>query len=300
MRNYDNFDKYTDECYASICIGKFDAIHLGHQKLIHKVVENTNSDTKSIIISLNDGAKTLFSEKEKISILEKFKVDYYINININEIKNMTATKFLNEIIINKINAKYICCGNDFKFGRNREGDVNLLKDFCIKNAIKLEVIDKINIDENEISSSIVRDYLLSGNIRQVNKLLGFNYFIFGEVVKGNQIGRKIGVPTANIKWPNKKILPPKGVYVSKVYYNAKEYYGIANIGNKPTIGDKISPLLEVNIFDLNEDLYHKKIKVELLEFIRKEEKFSTIEMLKKVLYNDIKMTKKYLKDIGEL
>lgn len=294
MEYFNNFEEINLNSDTAISIGKFETIHIGHQSLIDEIVSKKKKNVTAVVISVKTNENTLFTFQERYMIFEKMGVDVLIEIDINKIKNYTPYDFVKNILIDKIKLKYLCCGEDFRFGINRSGNINSLKDFSAK--FKFELITKgiVKLKGENVSSSKIKEHYKEGNIEKVNEMLRHTVFLYGEVINGNKIGRTIGVPTANVKWPETKILPPRGVYAVKVSVRGKMYYGIANIGIKPTIGNYTEPLIEVNIFNFDEDIYGEKIYIHLISFVRSERKFKSIEELERTLKSDVYKVKKIL------
>ena len=205
---------------------------------------------------------------------------------------MHPEEFIEKILFKNLSLKHVFVGKDFKFGKNRKGDIDTLKNIGTKYNISVSSISLKTLNTVSISSSKIRELLKSGNIIEANKLLGRPYKISGLVIEGDKRGRSINFPTANIKLEN-LIMPAFGVYsVSVNGIENKIYNGIANIGRRPTVNDR-GVLLEVNIFDFNNNIYGKEISVNLLNFIRKEKKFDGIESLKTQIKNDVRVSKEF-------
>lgn len=273
-----------------IAIGKFDGLHLGHIKLINEALEIANSNNYSLIVlSINNNDSVILTDEEKIDFLSKFNIDLLILSPLNNgLKNISKEDFLKNILLRNLNMKSIVIGKDFLFGQNASGDYSYLID-NENLGYKTHIVDYKLYDNNKISSSIIRDNIINGNIKLANKMLGYNFYYSGSIVGGNQIGTKIGYPTINI-FPNKnKILPPYGVYVG--YINGHK--GILNIGIKPTINDNNSPNIEFHILDNDRNFDHYNIKIELLDFVRKEIKFDSLDDLQNQISIDIDKVKSF-------
>lgn len=277
---------------TALTIGKFEAIHKGHKKLIDAIVDKKIEGLTACVLSIKTSDVGIYTIEERKYIFEKLGIDILIELELDEIKNIAYNNFIDDIIIKKMDAKYVACGEDFIFGNNRLGNALILKKSLLLNDIHCDIFEKIYHKDNKISSSFIKEYILNGNIIEVNEMLSEKLFVYGTVVKGNQIGRTIGVPTANILWSKNKILPPKGVYASKVYVDRRKFYGIANIGVKPTIANNNDMLIETNIFNFNENIYGKKIFVFLYKFMRKEQKYSSVYELEEIIKKDIYDIKK--------
>lgn len=289
MKIYNNLENLKLDNTA-IAIGKFDAIHLGHRRLISDIVEK--DDLESCVIAINFAKESIFTRDERISILEKLKVDILIELDFDNIKDIEYYDFL-DILKNNLGMKFIACGDDFNFGRGGKGNIESVINFSETSNIEYKILEKLHYKGKEISSSRIRSELLSGNMDEVNAMLGTDYFLRGMVVLGNQLGRTIGVPTANVDWSNEKVIPPFGVYASRVCIDSKIYNSISNIGVKPTVIKNMTPLIEVNIFDFDADIYGKEIEIYLYKFLRKENKYSSIKELEEAMSKDILSAKRY-------
>ena len=201
---------------------------------------------------------------------------------------MSAKSFFN-MLVSKFCAKYIVVGDDWHFGKNREGDVNLLKKLCDENNIGITIIERLRLDDDIISSSKIREYISLGNIKKANNMLGRNFSLSGIVENGKHLGKKMGFPTANLKYDNDKILPSGGVYHTKVTYNNLCFDAMTNVGINPTVEDKNIIRIETHIINFSKEIYGEKIKIEFVDKIRNEIKFASLNELVSQLEKD-KMT----------
>lgn len=280
-----------------VTVGKFDGLHKGHQKILNVMVDLKLEGYQSVLFTFKRAPKEvlnkekmeyILTQKEKEEFLENRGVDYYIEYPCDEnVLNTPAEDFIKNILVEKIGAKVIVCGTDFRFGRNREGDIYLLKALQKQLGYEVIVLDKLQYGNADISSSRIREAALKGDILLVNELLGYNYTVIGEVVHGNKIGRTMGFPTANIVADDNKLLPPFGVYYTKVEIDGKYYKGITNVGKKPTISDKNPVNVETHILGYDGDLYGKILEVEFLKYVRPEMKFESVEVLEKQIKTDV-------------
>ena len=198
---------------------------------------------------------------------------------------ISPLEFIKEILIDKLDAKKIIVGHDFTFARRTEGNIKILKEMSFKYRFDLEIVNSIDINDIRVSSTHIRQLVDNGDVDKVNNYLGYNFLIKGKIIKGKQLGRTIGFPTANIKINDNLLIPKKGVYVTSVYIDDNIYYGATNIGYNPTVkGESLS--IETNILEFSEDIYGKIIKLEFLERIRDEKKFNSIDELKLQLKKD--------------
>ena len=281
-----------------VTIGNFDGIHKGHQVLIEKATEYAKKNNViSTVFTFNNhpvnyfkpnSIKNIITNNDKIKILKTMGVDYIINIPFDEyMTKISGYDFVKDILIDKLGAKKIIVGHDFTFARNKEGNIDLLKELSKKNGFLLEIVNPVKIDDIRISSSYIRKLILDGKVEDARKYLGRNYKLSGEVIHSKKLGRTIGFPTANISIDENIIIPKVGIYATKVYVNGTIYYGATNVGYNPTVnGNKLS--IETNILEFNDDIYGKIITIEFLERIRDEKKFNGIEELKEQLQKDTK------------
>ena len=285
-----------------IAIGNFDGLHLGHQKVLKEARKKAKKDKIKFGLVTFEPAPTMFFNKniknhrinsveQKIHYLKKLKLDFLIIINFNQsFSNISAEDFIKKILVNKLQCKYVFISQNFKFGKKRLGNVNTLKSFEKIYLYKTIVTFPYQKKNKTISSSLIRKIISKGNVYEAQKLLGRPWSIEGEVIRGEQRGRKIGFPTCNIKL-NSYTLPKLGVYSVQVKTKNLKKRGIANIGYRPTFNGK-SLLLEVNIFGIKINLYKKILKVSFVKFIRTEKKFKNINELKLQIKKDITKAKK--------
>lgn len=306
MQYYNNLEEIRPDRPTVVTLGKFDGLHRGHQKLL-KVVEEfaktKNLKTALFTFDVSPQAKlgkrdnsVLVTNDEKRDLIENFGLDYMIECPFTEeVRNMTADDFVRDVLMEKLNAKAIVIGEDFRFGKERQGSAKFLKDNATEYGLNVRVIEKEKDSQNnrEISSTYIREELLQGNIEKVNELLGFDYFIAGEIVKGMSMGRGFGFPTINIVPEPEKILPPFGVYVSVTEFDGKLFRSITNIGTKPTVSGKEIGV-ETFILDFEGDLYGKKAVIMLKHFMRPEKKFASIEELTAQVLSDIEDRRKMI------
>ena len=270
-------------------IGTFDGIHIGHQKILSSLIRFAKENSlKSVVITFDPHPRKIINKKNLIELIntieekkEKLKtlgIDYLIIQKFDEKFSETeANKFV-EILKNNINIKKLIVGYDHRFGKNRNADINDLKKYGKESNFEVIEIDALEIEEVNISSTKIRLAIKDGNIRLANSYLGYNFFLSGEVVKGHSRGKELGFPTANLKIDEDKITPKNGVYLVKSIIDNQDFYGMMNIGYNPTFNNK-SKKIETHFFNLNKNLYGKIIKIELLEYIREEKRFESIDEL---------------------
>jgi riboflavin kinase/FMN adenylyltransferase len=301
IRDFQNIDPKFQN--SVLTIGNFDGVHLGHQKILNNAKRIANSENlKSALLTFDPHPlkiirpepnfnRGLFSLSQKLSFLEENNlVDaVFVSKFDKQLANLSAEDFVREILVEKLKIKHLIIGYDFIFGKNRVGDANLLQKLAgIYNFSFHQIAAKSDSKDQVFSSTKIRNFIENGDVKSANQMLGRNYQICGTVIKGKQLARSIGFPTANFL-PKKDLLQPKfGVYKAKIWIDKKEYSAILNFGIKPTFKES-EPLFEVHIFDFNQEIYDKEITVELIDFIRKEKKFSGIEELKEQIKKDVKI-----------
>ncbi|MGP1434276.1 MAG: bifunctional riboflavin kinase/FAD synthetase [Catonella sp.] len=272
-----------------VTLGKFDGLHLGHKELIDEVLK-TGGLTKVLFtfevnpfgILFEQDMKVIDTNEERKLLAKKFGLDYMINFPFTkDVIDTDANDFIEKIIHNKLGAKKLVVGTDFRFGKGRLGDVTLLERRKADLGYELKVVEKKVMYGEEISSTRIRNLIGRGDIKIANELLGRAFSYSGEIIHGNHIGHTIGMPTINIKPEEYKLLPPYGVYTSDTELDGKIYRGITNIGVKPTISKNNAVGIETWLFGLNEDVYGHFAKVKILDFIRPEMKFDSLDALKK-------------------
>lgn len=290
-----------------ITMGKFDGLHRGHETLIEILKEkNASEGLKSIVFTFDIPpksevtgveAKVLTTNEEKRYIFEEAGVDYLIECPFTkEVMCMEPRAFV-EWIVKSLNVKCIVVGNDFHFGHKRAGDYQLLQEMSKELSYEVIVLNKLKEDNRDISSTFIREEIAKGNIKKANHLLGYSYFVKGKVVHGKKIGRTIGIPTVNLILSEDKLLPPFGVYATRIQVKDKEYFGVTNVGRKPTIAGNNPIGVETYIIDFSQDVYDEIITVRFTEFLRPEKKFDSIEDLKYQMSADIIKTISYYKNV---
>jgi len=308
MKIFNGFEELTTIKNAVLTIGTFDGVHIGHQKILQKLQEEAYKiDGETVLFTFyphprmvlnptNHGLKLIQTQEEKIEKLKKIGLENLIvQPFTSEFSNLSAKDFVEKFLIEKLNVKKLVIGHDHQFGKNREGTLEFLKEMSIKHNFEITEIPAQEINEVNISSTKVRKAIESGDIDVANAYLGVPFELNGVVVKGKQLGRTIGFPTANIELQSDiKILPKKGVYAVEIQLSDFTYYiGMMNIGNRPTISNELKETIEVNIFDFDQSIYSNEIKVKLFGRIRDEFKFDSIEKLKEQLTKDEKTCRNY-------
>lgn len=294
--------------YNVIALGNFDGIHIAHQKVIKTAVEiaKKNSLTSLVLLFdkhpisvLNDSApKLLTTLEQKIKILEQLGVDYvYIQEFDVKFSTLEPDYFIIKILIDKLLAASIVAGFDYRFGKGAKGDTQYLKEICVKFKTDVTIVDKVDFYNEPVSASRIRNLLDEGDIEKANKLLGRRYSIEGTVVHGRGLGSKIGFPTANIDISKNIKLPGSGVYLTKSSIDNELFDSITNIGSNPTINDYLTDRIscETHVIGYSSlNLYGKEIVIQFKRKIRNEQKFDSLDQLRKAIENDILLVKKQL------
>lgn len=297
LRDINNLPDLTG---SVITIGTFDGVHTGHHEIIKKITDTAKAiNGKSVIITFHPHPRHIIAPEspvyylttleEKLRILERYQVDVVVVVPFSrEFSEIEAEDYAEKFLIGKFNPAIIVFGYDHKFGKDRSGDIHLLKKIAANYSIKIEEISAHVIDTLTVSSSKIRRFLKEGDILDANELLGYNYEISGPVIKGDQIGRTLGFPTANIYVEDSnKLIPADGVYITKVQIKnvAKSYFGLLNIGNRPTF-NKTEKRIEVHLLDFDKTIYGESITVQFLHYIRKDKKFDSVGELVTAMEND--------------
>ena len=310
MKKHNSILDFTkNKSKTIITIGTFDGVHLGHKSILEKMKNATqNNQYESLVLTFfphprmvlqqDSSIKLLNTIDEKATLLEKFGIDNLIIHPFDEVfSNLSAEEFVKNILVDKLNIHKIIIGHDHRFGKNRTADINDLILFGEKYKFEVEQINAKEIDEIAVSSTKIRKALLEANIKLANEYLGYSYFISGKVVEGKKIGRTIGFPTANIQINESyKLLPKNGVYVVSSKINNILYFGMMNIGKNPTLGDN-EQSIEIHFFDINEDIYNKNLQISILEHIREEQKFNSLNELQAQLEKDKLFSLNYIQNL---
>ena len=287
-------------------MGTFDGVHIGHKKILERVIQNTDNDKyESLVLTFFPHPRMVLQEDcdikllntidEKIDLLEEIGLENLVIHPFDEtFSRLTAEEFVKTILVDRFHIQKIIIGHDHRFGRNRTANIDDLIAFGEQYDFEVEQISVQEINEISVSSTKIRNALLEGNMTLANDYLGYDYFLTGEVTQGKQLGRTINFPTANIKIKeNYKLIPQNGVYIVKSLIDQKVVFGMMNIGFNPTVNGQ-DRSIEVHYFDFNADLYHQKIRVSILHRIRSEQKFGSFDLLKAQLEKDKQMAISYL------
>ncbi|MGB1104541.1 MAG: bifunctional riboflavin kinase/FAD synthetase [Crocinitomicaceae bacterium] len=300
MKVYRSIEEIPSIKNPVVTLGTYDGVHLGHQEIISFLKRNAeriggetvlftfHPHPRMVLHPDDHGMKLIQSIDERISKLERFGIDHLILFPFTEeFSRLSATEFVRDILVNKINVAAMNIGYNHHFGRNREGNLELLKELGIVYDFQVEEIPAFRTGDISISSTKIRKAIHSGDLKTAQKYLGEAFAFKGSVVRGDQIGTKIGFPTANIEpeSPN-QIIPASGVYAVKVHFGNHELKGMMNIGLRPTVSSKKEQRLEVHLFDFNNDIYDEVLHITFIERIRDEQEFESLEALTKQLKND--------------
>lgn len=295
--------EFQIEGRSAVAIGKFDGIHRGHRKLLEYILAKKALGLKAVVFTFDPPASVFFGKQwekelsplsEKRSFFEGLGIDVLIEFPLNrETAAISAEVFVEKILAFQMHAAYIAAGSDLSFGYKGSGNKELLQELSARYDYQAEIIDKVLYGEREISSTFVREEIEAGNMETAAQLLGRNYSITGRVEPGRKLGRRLGMPTLNLYPLEDKLLPPRGVYYSKVLCDGKIYAGITNIGKKPTVNSTEKVSVETYLYDFDGDLYGRRIETQLLHFKRPEHKFATVEELKEQMIKDISEGKRY-------
>lgn len=281
---------------TSVALGYFDGLHKGHMKILHSALSSSGDGVEPLVLLFDCHPQTVIGKTAPSSIMTKDDRDsllsemgfHILTIPFTDIREMSAKEFVEEILFRKLNAKTVCCGFNYRFGKNASGDSKTLSELCKNYGIETIVESEQTVDGETVSSTKIRSLIEDGNITLVNKLLGRPFGYTLEVIHGNKNGRLLGFPTANQAFPENFTVPKYGVYASKTTVDGKIYRSITNIGIRPTLSDD-TLLSETHIIGFDRDLYGEKIKVELLKFIRSERKFNSLEEVFTQVREDIKL-----------
>ena len=304
MKVYYDTTDFEPVANAIVTIGTFDGVHLGHKKILTRLGEIAQtSEGETVVLTFwphprmvvskdSQSLRLLSTLDEKIELLRQNGVNHLVVIPFTRsFSELSSEEFIQQILVNSIGTKKLVIGYDHHFGRNREGSFEYLKQNAFQYGFELEEIPRQEIDNLTVSSTKIRHALLEGKLKIANELLGQNYTFSGVIVKGRQLGRTIGYPTANVQVSESyKLIPADGVYAVRVLVRGQTYGGVISIGFRPTVNG-VGRTQEVFIFDFNEDIYGEKITVELVEYIRPELKFDGLEALIKAIEADCQAAK---------
>ena len=307
MSKIKNINTYKLTEPTIVTIGTFDGVHVGHQKIVKRLINNAKDfHLKSVILTFfphprmvlqkDSDIKLINTIKERGAILDALGLDYLLIKKFTKaFSRLSAEDFVKTILVDKLNAKKVIIGYDHRFGRNRNADINDLKKFGAIYGFEVEEISAQDINDVAVSSTKIRKALEEGNITKANAFLGYPFMLTGKVVEGKALGRQIEYPTANIQIEEDyKLIPKHGAYIVSSIINKKLVYGMMNIGFNPTV-DGDEETIEVHFFNFNKNIYNKTIQIDLLHRLRDEQKFESVEALKTQLLKDKETSLSYIK-----
>lgn len=308
MRYSTGTTEFTLDRPSVVTLGKFDGMHKGHQKLLNRVLEISQDrgflsavftfDVSPAAILKNGGAGMLLTNEERRDILSRSRLDWLVECPFEKsLMHMEAEDFVRDMLVKKLQAAVLVVGPDFRFGYQRKGTPELLKQMGTKCGFSVEVLDKETYKGEEISSTRIREAVLQGQMEEAAQMLGFPYFLSGEIIHGRQLGRKLGIPTTNLRADERRLLPPFGVYITRNIIGDRDFGGITNIGTKPTVNGEFVGV-ETHLFSCNLNLYGESERVELLKFLRAEKKFDSVEELKGQILADEEEGRQYISGYG--
>jgi riboflavin kinase / FMN adenylyltransferase len=310
MHVYNDLTEVPFNKSTVVTIGTFDGIHLGHKKIIEKVVDRASqNNSRSLLITFyphprnvvsGDKIKLLNTQEEKSNLISSLGINDLVVIKFTkEFSQLAPSEFFKNIVVDKIGLTEIIIGHDHHFGKGRGGDQETLKEMGKEFNFEVTAVDAVKISDEIISSTKIRNFLTEGDIKKSNEFLGRYYSFNGSVVEGDKRGRELGFPTANIQLgSNEKLLPALGIYLVEVLIENNRHHGLLSIGRRPTFYNEGSIVPEVFIFEFDQDIYGKNIVVNMIERIREEKKYSSAEALITQMNEDKKIGKKLLKKLN--
>ena len=299
MKYITGIESYSGRKRSAVTLGKFDGLHLGHQKLIDKIISYASDECESIVCAFDMHRDSLMTGRERREHLEP-KVDWLIDQPFTKsLREMEAEEFIDRILYKVLRAAHIVVGTDFSFGYGKRGNAALLQKMADQYGYTVDVIEKERYLGTVISSTYIKDALAQGDVKLAERLLGYPYEMTGIVRHGKQLGRTLGFPTMNIEPEKNKILPRFGVYACRVRIDGKWYDAVGNAGIKPTVTDEQRRLLEVFVYGYDGDAYGKEITAQFCEFERPETKFGSVEELKNNVMRDMRYGERYFAALRE-
>lgn len=289
-----------------VTIGNFDGVHIGHRQLLKKIKDDCQKKgLKFVVVTFTPHPQKILhpgkehflisSYEQRRSLLKRLGVDFLVELTFTrDFSTLSPEEFLKSYLLCYPSLKNIYLGYDFAFGANKQGDFDLAQRFCEGQGITVEIQPKFEFNGRVVSSSLIRDRLISGMIDEVEQILGRPFNLEGLVVKGEGRGKKIGFPTANIQVSSDLLVPHKGVYVTRTVYRGMTYQSVTNIGNNPTFKNGNQLHIETNLFDFDLDIYGESIEIEFLHKIRDEQKFATVNDLIEQIKRDVLFAKDFL------
>ena len=296
MQIIENTTEFHLENKSAVALGKFDGIHLGHRRLLERVLEQRKRGLQAVVFTFDTSAASFFggetkelsTREEKRAVFSGMGIDVLIEFPLNRGTAATEpTDFIARYLAGQMQAEYLCAGPDISFGKGGAGNYALLAGYAGTYGYQVELIDKVRVDGEEVSSTRVRQAVRAGAMEKATAMLGAPYRVSGKVVHGRQLGRQLGMPTANLLPDERKLLPPNGVYYSRAKLGEKTYRGISNVGYKPTVSEEKIMGVETYLYDFAEEVYDRDMTVELLAFRRPERAFESVEALRRQIGADV-------------
>lgn len=295
--------------HTCVTIGKFDGVHLGHRLLLEKLSnQKQKTGQKSVVFTFDfhpglffgSSEALLYTVQEKRALLESCGVDVLIAYPFTKKTSaMEAEDFIRDLLVGKLGASFIVVGEDNHFGHNRRGDVAMLAHYQKSLGYKLCACKKVQYAGEAISSTRIRQTILQGNMEEAGRMLGSAYHMTGVVKHGKSLGRTLGFPTINLEAPKEKLLPPNGVYMTRTRLQEGMFYGVTNVGVRPSVGTEETLWVETCLLDYQGDCYGETVTVEFLHFVRQEEKFGSLDELRFQISRDKEACRQYFNQIGE-
>lgn len=288
---------------TAVSIGKFDGVHLGHRRLLEELLDQKEKGLLAAVFTFDPYPEVFFgfgskqiltTREEKEQIFEKMGIDILVEFPFNAVSAATPSReFVTRFLCSHLRARFIAAGPDLSFGDHGSGNFSLLEELAPEYGFTAKKIEKVIMDENIISSTLIRRLISTGEVTTAARYLGEPYMVRGRIVHGKALGRRIGIPTLNQVPPEDKLLPPFGVYYSDVLIGEKKYCGMTNIGIKPTVSEEKRVTVETYLYDFRDDIYGETATVQLLTHRRPEMKFGSLEELKKTMEQDIQAGRVY-------
>lgn len=310
MDQYQSASTYNNDRPSVVTIGTFDGVHVGHKAILNRLVSTAKKEgLESVLLTFfphprmvlqtDSNIKLINTLSEKKELLEEIGLDHLvIHPFTHAFSRLTALEYVRDILVNKLHAKKIIIGYDHRFGRNRNANIDDLREFGKTYGFEVLEISAQELDDVAISSTKIRNALKAGDIETANNYLGYPFMVSGNVVKGKALGRTMQYPTANLQLDETyKLIPKNGVYIVRSIIEDKVVFGITSIGTNPTVGGT-QKTIETFFLDLDKDLYGKKLKIEFLSHVRDEETFESLEELKEAIQNDETIAREFLKQYG--
>lgn len=309
MKRYTNAKTYDSQIQSVVTIGTFDGVHIGHKKIIERLIESARKNNlESVILTFfphprmvlqqDSDIKLINTIDERIQILEKTGLDnLVIHPFTKEFSRLSAGEYVQQMLIYCLKVKHVIIGYDHRFGRNRNSNITDLASYGVQNDFTVEEISKQDLDDVAVSSTKIRKALFDGNITKANAYLGYCFMLTGKVVKGKRLGRKLNYPTANLHIEEDyKLIPKNGVYIVKSFIDSKTYFGMMNIGTNPTVNGT-KQTIETHFFDTSFNLYDKKIQIQMIKRIRDEKKFNSLEQLQDAMQQDEDFSRDFINSL---